>query len=419
MKKIIIAFLIIALIVFSIFYFFFYKNDEIAKVEVEEESVSLNKYYTYATYLNMEGELELTDINFKDIKLTLYNGEYKDYEINYDVNGTKLTFDLAEELNRGLYLDDIARGTYYLFIKITYETYEEDTQDIRYYRIENKTEYEDTTYYTMSKVNNEIKINSKNDYPTLMFNVKENTNKDVVDFAIDPGHGGMDGGAEAFGSCERDFTYTLSTKIGEKLEEAGYKVAYTREDVSENELIEEYNEHGRAVIPSEKHAKYVLSIHFNSSDADYVKGLEVYSPIGINYDLASSLVENITTTSGLTISPRKTYKLDDGIYGHNFTEEDIQNSLKSYEEKGYKPYDIKTYSNYYYMIRETGGIVTGAYVSNLNEQVGYNPYYNSNTGAEAYLLELGYITNSEDFEIIKNKQDQIAEGIVSAINDNL
>ena len=71
------------------------------------------------------------------------------------------------------------------------------------------------------------------------------------------------------------------------------------------------------------------------------------------------------------------------------------------------------------MIRETGGIVTGAYVSDLNEKVGYNPYYNSNTGAESYVLELGYITNENDLEIIKNNQEQLATGIANAISKNL
>lgn len=421
MKKFLITIIIILLIGFTIFYFFAMKEKEIPKVQTEEETVKMTKYYTYSTYLNMEATLELKEINFKDIKLTLYNGEYKDYELNYELNGSTLKFNLAEELNRGLYLDDIERSKYYLFVKITYENYEDETaeDEIKYYRIDNQTEYDKTTYYTMSKYNNEIIISSENEYPTLMFEVKENKNEEVVDIAIDPGHGGMDGGAEAFGSCERDFTYNLATKVGEKLQQAGYKIVYTRQEVSKNELIEEYNENGRAVIPSKKHAKYVLSIHFNSSDANYVKGLEVYSPIGINYDFAKSLVENITKESGLTISTRQTYKLEDGIYGHNFTESDIEKSLKGYEEKGYKPYDIKTYSNYYYMIRETGGIVTGAYVSDLNEKVGYNPYYNSNTGAESYILELGYITNENDLEIIKNNQEQLATGIANAISKNL
>ena len=40
------------------------------------------------------------------------------------------------------------------------------------------------------------------------------------------------------------------------------------------------------------------------------------------------------------------------------------------------------------MLRETGGIVTGAYVDGRNKEFGKNKYYNSNIGVEAYLLEL-------------------------------
>lgn len=420
MKKIFVLVLILLFGGFCYFYFFGDTEVEIPKVAVEEEVVSVDKYYTYSTYLNMEGSFELSDINFDDVKLSLYNGEFKDYEINYDVSGTYLTFNFSDEVNRGLFLDSISRGTYYIFLKITYINYEnEDENIVKYYRINNETDYKDTTYYTMSKANNEVKISSENDYPTMMLDVSENTNKDVVDFVIDPGHGGMDGGAEAFGSCERDFTYNLSVAIGNKLKEAGYSVAYTRDELDKNELLEEYNEGGRAVIPSEKHAKYVLSIHFNSSEASYVKGLEIYAPIDINYDLSRSMVENITKETGLEISPRKTYKLEDGIYGHNFSEYDIQNSLANYEKKGYTPYNITTKSNYYYMIRETGGIVTGAYVDDKNEKVGYNPYYNSNTGAEAYVLELGYITNKDDLEIIKNKHDEFALAIANSVTASL
>ena len=417
MKKIILIIFILCLIVFSCFYTYANMEKEIPKIDIEDEKVEISKYYVYSTYLNMEGSMDLTDISYEDVKLSIYNGEFRDIDINYDVSGTRLTFEFSEEVNRGLNLDDIKKGKYYLFIKVTFKNFEDDKKIIRYYALDNKTDYKETKYYTMSNVNNKVLINSDNDYPTMMLNVTDNKDKDVVDFAIDPGHGGMDGGAEAFGVCERDFTYKVAKEIGEGLKKAGFKVAYTRDDVDENTLIEEYNEHGRAVIPSEKHAKYVISVHFNSSDAS-VKGLEVYTPIGINYDLAKSFVENITKSSGLDISNKKTYKLDDGIYGHNFSKEDIERTLAGYEKKGYKPYNVTTNSNYYYMIRETGGIVTGAYVSDLNEKVGYNPYYNSNVGAEAYIIEFGYITNKDDVELIKTKHKEFAKGVIDTINAN-
>ena len=380
------------------------------------------EYLIYRTHLNIEISLNISDSNFEEIYLTLYNGEFKNIEINYEDDGNLLTFNLSDEVNNGLYLEDIARGDYYMFIKAIYENKDDPENKIeKYYALNNKTEYKDTEYYTFSKVNNKIIINSDNDYNTMMLNVNEKKDsKKVADIVLDPGHGGMDGGAEAFGFSERDFTYALSELIQEKLEKEGYKVILTRGELSQNEVMEEYNEGGRAVVSSEVYSKYLFSIHFNSNSVASVNGLEIYSPANINYDFAKALAENITSMTGLEYSNQKTYKLYNGVYSHNFSETEIASSLEGYEEKEYEPYNITTNSNYYYMIRETGGIVTGAYIDDSNpDKVGVNPYYNSNRGSESYVLELGYITNSSDFDIIKNKQDAIANAIVKSIKENM
>ena len=67
------------------------------------------------------------------------------------------------------------------------------------------------------------------------------------------------------------------------------------------------------------------------------------------------------------------------------------------------------------MIRETGGIVTGAYVDGRNESILANPYYNTNTGCESYILELGYITNENDLEIIKNNMSDFTHSIEKSV----
>ena len=47
---------------------------------------------------------------------------------------------------------------------------------------------------------------------------------------------------------------------------------------------------------------------------------------------------------------------------------------------------MTTDTPYLYMLRETGGIATGAYVDGRNKSFGTNKYYNSNIGVEALLL---------------------------------
>ena len=68
------------------------------------------------------------------------------------------------------------------------------------------------------------------------------------------------------------------------------------------------------------------------------------------------------------------------------------------------------------MIREPGGIITGAYIDKRNQDtVGYNPYYNTNIAPESYLLELGYITNKKDLKILTTKYKEYAYSISKAI----
>ena len=252
----------------------------------------------------------------------------------------------------------------------------------------------------------------------MMFNIIESKDKDIYDITIDPGHGGMDGGGASGDYKETDFTMDISKKIKENLEKKNIKVKLTHDegDLTKNEVMDEYNKHGRAVIPNEVKSKYTFSIHINRSTSSKVRGIEIYTAKGINYDLAKSLADNITSYTDLEYSSNKLYKEFNGIYTHNFTAKEIESSLEGYDEKGYKPYNVTEKSNYLYMIRETGGYLTGAYVDDSNpDKVGVNPYYKNNIANESYLLELGYLSNQSDLDILIKSQDKLANAISDAI----
>lgn len=383
-------------------------KEKIPKLEIQEETINIDELYIYGTHLNLHGNTVQGD----GLQLVLYNGEFKEISIN--INDDE--FNLSDKVNDGLYLEDIARGDYYLFLR-TKETSDDDKVNYKYYALKNNTDYKETTYYTFSNTNNKIIINSEESYPTMMMHVKENTDDNVYDIVIDPGHGGMDSGANKNGYYESELTMELADLLYKKLKDTGLKVKLTRQDgeLTKNEKLPEYGVHGRAVIPYEVKAKYVFSIHFNSNSYSSVNGLEVYTADNINYDLAKNLVKNITETAGIGYSSNKISKVMNGIYTRTFTESEIESSSKENEEKGRVPYDITTKSNYYYIIRETGGIVTGAYVDNRNEEIKANPYVKSNVGSETYLLELGYISNNTDLDNLLNNMDKYAEGIVKSI----
>ena len=419
MKKVILT--IVILIVLGFLGYFIYVNyiNKIPKIVPEEEKVSVEEYYMYGNHFNIKGSLELKDKNYQDIKLTLYNGEDKDFDIIVENEDNKINFYTSEYINEGLYIDDITRDTYYIFLKLTYQNEENKDKPInKYYILDNKTEYKESTYYTLSKYNNKILINSNNDYNTMMFNITENKDSEIYDITIDPGHGGMDSGGIANDYKETDFTMDISLKIKENLEKQNIKVKLTHNenDLTKNEVMDEYNKHGRAVIPNEVKSKYTFSIHINKNTSSKVSGIEIYTAKGINYDLANSLVDNITSYTELGYSSNKLYKMFNGVYTHNFTEKEIEDSLERYEKKGYKAYNVTENSNYLYMIRETGGYLTGAYVDDSNpDKVGINPYYKNNIANESYLLELGYLSNKSDLDILIESKDTLAKAISDAI----
>lgn len=377
-------------------------------LDIEEESININKLYIYGTHLNIEGDYTIE----RDSELVLYNGDFLSYKVN--VKDGKFNF--SDYVNDGIYLDDIPKGKYYLFFRTRYIN-EEGIEEYKYYPLNNNTEYKETIYYTMSNYEKKVVISNEDSYPTVMMKVDKIKNKNVYDIVIDPGHGGKDGGASNKGYKETDFTLDIATKLKNKLEEKGFRVKLTHEigEISSTKKLPEYGVHGRAIIPREVNAKYLFSIHLNSSVDKDVNGLEIYTAKNINYDFAKLLVNNITKDTGIKYSNNKTNKIYDSIYTRNFTDYEVKESIQEYIDEEMKAYDVTTNSNYYYMIRETGGIVTGAYVDNRNSDKIYNPYVNSNIGTETYLLELGYISNSNDLDNIINNTDKYVNAIFKSI----
>ena len=251
-----------------------------------------------------------------------------------------------------------------------------------------------------------------------MLNIENNKDKDIYDIVIDPGHGGIDSGATTKEYNEETINMNISNYLKKELEKNGLKVKLTRTSTSlkSDEYYQEYNSHGRAVIPNEVHAKYLISIHTNSSESSKVNGIELYTASNIDYTLARNIIKTIIKNLNIKPSTKEKHKIESGIYTHNFTESEIKETLLNYDKKDYKRYQVTTKSNYLYMIREPGGIITGAYIDKRNQDtVGYNPYYNTNIAPESYLLELGYITNKKDLKILTTKYKEYAYSISKAI----
>ena len=73
----------------------------------------------------------------------------------------------------------------------------------------------------------------------------------------------------------------------------------------------------------------------------------------------------------------------------------------------FRNYKVIYYSiPYLFIIREIGGIATGAYVNGSNPNYSENIYRDSNVGVEGYLIELGYMNVDEDLRNVLNNGDE-------------
>ena len=126
-------------------------------------------------------------------------------------------------------------------------------------------------------------------------------NSDKV-ILIDPGHGGLDGGAKSkAGTIEKDINLQISLKLRDNLEEKGYKVYMTRDEdeglyQKGNTIKEKKREdlNRRVQMKKETDCDIFVSIHQNMFPQSKCYGAQVWYASNENsYNLATVVQESI------------------------------------------------------------------------------------------------------------------------------
>lgn len=392
---------------------------------VQTELINANNYFVYGTHLNIEGKIfkDFTDLSISEIKLVLkdINGKEFSYDVEYKLDEESLRFSTSQKINKGIDLDEIEQGEYYILLKVVFV--KDGMQSSGYYLLDNTTNYQDMIeYYTVTRNgrNNKVMIYTGEYFldniitPYMKINVHEcKLPTNVYDIVIDPGHGGVDSGAISGNYYESKITLEYSLLLKEKLEALGLKVKLVRESDAK---VDSYGDSGRAVIPNIVKAKYVLSIHLNSNEETMKKGgVEVYVPSNLDLTFARLLADNMVNIAKTTYSPNQIHKVENGIYIRNYTDSEIKEANEYAAELGYTKYNITTETPYLFMLRETGGIATNAYIDGRNKNYGVNKYYNSNVGVESYLLELGFMNCTTDLNNILINKKLYVDSIVTSL----
>lgn len=236
---------------------------------------------------------------------------------------------------------------------------------------------------------------------------------------LDPGHGGSDSGANAFGTKESDLTLKIAQYCKEELAKYDVNVVMTR--TTDTRLSEEaaMDLKNRVEVAKKAGASYFISIHINSAANSAAKGAEVYYPNTSGNKNLSSNGQNLAKAIQKQLTALGLY--DRGIKIRNYTD-------------GTTSYDpTSSDKDYYGVIRYakeaniTGLIVEHCFISNKDE---FDKYLGSNAklqqlgvaDARGIVSALGLQLKNQSLDTLaKDNRNVLADGtynIQSLVNLN-
>ena len=239
--------------------------------------------------------------------------------------------------------------------------------------------------------------NTRKDPPTNGPSVAARDRWKLDTIVIDPGHGGKDSGASAYGIREKDVALNVAKKLGALLEEnLGVRVVYTRPDDRFIELKR------RGKIANEAGGKLFVSIHANAQRRGRTaKGTETYF-LGLHKSKAAqdvmnrensvvSLEENAEQYAAFKEEALIRQRLAQSAYMHK-SQQLAGNIEKQFADR---------------VRRKSRGV----------HQAGF--YVLWNASMPAVLIELGFLTNRSEANFLNSSSGQtyMASAIYRAIRD--
>ena len=191
---------------------------------------------------------------------------------------------------------------------------------------------------------------------------------------LDPGHGGNDSGATAFGAKESDLTLKIAQYCKEELSKYDVNVVMTR--TTDTRLSEEaaMDLKNRVEVAKKAGASYFISIHINSAQNSAAHGAEVYYPNTSGNKNLSSNGQNLAKAIQKQLTALGLY--DRGIKIRNYTDGTTSSNPNSSDQDYYGVIRYAKQANI------TGLIVEHCFISNKDE---FDKYLGSN----AKLQQLG------------------------------
>lgn len=191
---------------------------------------------------------------------------------------------------------------------------------------------------------------------------------------LDPGHGGSDSGATAFGAKESDLTLKIAQYCKEELAKYDVNVVMTR--TTDTRLSEEaaMDLKNRVEVAKKAGASYFISIHINSAQNSAAHGAEVYYPNTSGNKNLSTNGQNLAKAIQKQLTALGLY--DRGIKIRNYTDGTTSSNPNSSDQDYYGVIRYSKQANI------TGLIVEHCFISNKDE-------FDKYLGSDAKLQQLG------------------------------
>lgn len=236
---------------------------------------------------------------------------------------------------------------------------------------------------------------------------------------LDPGHGGSDSGATAFGAKESDLTLKIAQYCKEELSKYDVNVVMTR--TTDTRLSEEaaMDLKNRVEVAKKAGASYFISIHINSAANSAAKGAEVYYPNTSGNKNLSSNGQNLAKAIQKQLTALGLY--DRGIKIRNYTDGTTSSNPNSSDQDYYGVIRYAKQANI------TGLIVEHCFISNKEE---FDKYLGSNAklqqlgiaDARGIVSALGLQAKNQSLDTLaKDNRNVLADGtynIQSLVNPN-
>lgn len=385
---------------------------------IKTEGVTICDYDAAKTkkhlYQEQEATYEISDYFFYGENLSFLKEPYtlgevdelygKTIKLHNLCNDAEVLFQLSSSIDQQIDLGELENGFYEVFV----------VNNLQEYRLVSANEFSDEIHtVTRNEMTKKVEVISSSNYTKEETPLQKNyvyihvasdlIQQESYDVLIDPFGGNNDNGTgvsygfEANGLIENDEMYKAALVLKEKLEAYGLRVGITKQAIDQH--LNTNGENGRAWIGYEHDAKLYLNLQFNKSEYSATNGIEITHSHYASSGLANQIIHDLEENVGLLGSLLYPGVIENGVAPSTMSKGDGSVAI----------YDFNS------VIRETGGVATGA--GSMSEAMRtQNVFANGNKkGMQALMMRLVYISNPIDYKLWTDSYEQIMGSIADSV----